>query len=79
VGVKQLPLILAWAVTIHKSQGATLEIAEIDIGNNIFACGQTYVALSRVKNLEGLFLKSFNPYKIKINLKVKEFYNNIKE
>ena len=77
VGVKQLPLILAWAVTIHKSQGATLEIAEIDIGNNIFACGQTYVALSRVKNLDGLYLKSFNPYKIKINLKVKEYYENL--
>jgi ATP-dependent DNA helicase PIF1 len=77
VGVKQIPLILAWAVTIHKSQGATLEIAEIDIGNNIFACGQTYVALSRVKNLDGLFLKSFNPYKIKINLKVKEYYENL--
>jgi ATP-dependent DNA helicase PIF1 len=77
VGVKQIPLILAWAVTIHKSQGATLEIAEIDIGNNIFACGQTYVALSRVKNLDGLYLKSFNPYKIKINLKVKEYYENL--
>jgi len=77
VGVKQIPLILAWAVTIHKSQGSTLEIAEIDIGHNIFACGQTYVALSRVKNLDGLFLKSFNPYKIKINLKVKEYYENL--
>jgi ATP-dependent DNA helicase PIF1 len=77
VGVKQIPLILAWAVTIHKSQGSTLEIAEIDIGHNIFACGQTYVALSRVKNLDGLFLKSFNPYKIKINLKVKEYYEKL--
>ena len=77
VGIKQIPLILAWAVTIHKSQGATLEMAEIDIGNHIFACGQTYVALSRVKNLDGLYLKSFNPQKIKINLKVVDFYNNI--
>jgi ATP-dependent DNA helicase PIF1 len=77
VAVKQIPLILAWAVTIHKSQGATLEIAEMDIGNNVFACGQTYVALSRVKNLDGLFLKSFNPYKIKVNLKVKKFYENM--
>ena len=77
VAIKQIPLILAWAVTIHKSQGATLEMAEIDIGNHIFACGQTYVALSRVKNLDGLYLKSFNPFKIKINLKVVDFYNNI--
>ena len=78
VGIKQIPLILAWAVTIHKSQGATLEMAEIDIGNHIFACGQTYVALSRVKNLDGLYLKSFNPFKIKINLTVVDFYNKFK-
>lgn len=75
VAIKQIPLILAWAVTIHKSQGATLELAEIDIGSKIFEAGQTYVALSRVKNIEGLYLKSFNPQKIKINKKVKEFYS----
>lgn len=77
-GVKQIPLILAWAITIHKSQGSTLELAEIDIGNGIFECGQSYVALSRVKDINGLYLKSFNPNKIKINKKVKEFYTNLK-
>lgn len=74
IGVAQIPLILAWALTIHKSQGATLDAAEIDVGSGIFECGQTYVALSRVKSLEGLYLTSFDVQKIKINKKVKEFY-----
>lgn len=74
IAVKQIPLILAWAITIHKSQGASLDMAEIDVGNNIFECGQTYVALSRVKSIEGLFLKSFDPTRILINKKVRDFY-----
>jgi ATP-dependent DNA helicase PIF1 len=77
VGISQLPLILAWALTIHKSQGATLDYAEIDVGHSIFECGQTYVALSRVKSLEGLYLTSFDPSKIRINRKVQEFYEHI--
>lgn len=75
VGIAQIPLILSWAITIHKSQGVTLDMAEIDIGSGIFECGQSYVALSRVKNLEGLYLKSFDPSKITINKKVHKFYN----
>ena len=51
----------------------------MDIGNGIFECGQTYVALSRVKSLDGLYLTSFDPTKIKINPKVKEFYDKIPE
>ena len=78
VGVSQIPLILSWAITIHKAQGMTLEMAEIDAGNGIFECGQTYVALSRVKSLEGLYLASFDIHKIKINKKVKEFYDTWK-
>jgi ATP-dependent DNA helicase PIF1 len=77
IGVSQVPLILAWALTIHKSQGATMDAAEINIGSGIFECGQTYVALSRVKSLEGLYLTSFDPKKIKINKKVREFYNSL--
>jgi ATP-dependent DNA helicase PIF1 len=77
VGVSQVPLILAWALTIHKSQGATLDAAEIDVGNDIFECGQTYVALSRVKSLDGLYLSSFNVTRIKINRKVKDFYDKL--
>lgn len=77
VGISQIPLILAWALTIHKSQGSTLDAAEIDVGNKIFECGQTYVALSRVKSLEGLYLSSFDISKIKINQKVKNYYDNL--
>ena len=77
VGVQQIPLIHAWAITIHKAQGVTLELAQIDAGSNIFECGQTYVALSRVKSLEGLYLTALNPGKIKVNKKVQEFYSNL--
>lgn len=77
IGVSQIPLILAWALTIHKSQGSTLDAAEINVGNDIFECGQTYVALSRVKSLDGLYLTSFNCSKIKINKKVKDFYEDL--
>ena len=73
-GVKQVPLILAWAVTIHKSQGATLDCAQMDLGSNVFACGQTYVALSRIKSIDSLYLTAFDYSKIKVSKKVKEFY-----
>lgn len=77
IGISQLPLILAWALTIHKSQGATLDAAEIDVGSGIFECGQTYVALSRVKSLHGLYLSSFDASRIRINKKVKTFYEEL--
>ena len=77
IGVSQVPLILSWALTIHKSQGATLDAAEIDVGSGIFECGQTYVALSRVKSLDGLYLTSFDAKRIRINKKVKEYYESL--
>jgi len=77
VGVSQVPLILAWALTIHKSQGSTLDAAEIDVGSGIFECGQTYVALSRVKSLDGLYLTSFDAKRIRINKKVKDYYDGL--
>jgi ATP-dependent DNA helicase PIF1 len=76
VGVSQIPLIYSWAITIHKAQGLTLENAIIDIGSNIFAYGQTYVALSRVKSLNGLYLTHFDYTKIACNPLVKAFYGD---
>ena len=75
--ISQIPLILSWAITIHKSQGITLESAIIDAGDNIFECGQIYVAFSRVKTLDGLFLANFNHKKIKTNKKVIDYYENL--
>jgi ATP-dependent DNA helicase PIF1 len=73
VSVSQVPLVYAWAITIHKSQGATLDYAQIDAGSEIFACGQIYTALSRVRDAEGVFLTSFDKDKIKVNRKVCDF------
>jgi ATP-dependent DNA helicase PIF1 len=78
IAIFQYPLMLAWAMTIHKIQGATLDMAEIDIGSSIFEYGQSYVALSRVKSLNGVYLSEFQPDKIVANPKVSEFYESIK-
>lgn len=78
IAIGQYPLSLAWALTIHKIQGATLDMAEIDIGGSIFEYGQSYVALSRLRSLDGLYLSAFNPAKISANPKVIEFYSRLK-
>lgn len=71
--IRQIPLTLAWAITIHKSQGMTLDYVICDL-SKVFAEGQAYVALSRVRSIEGLYLKGFNPSSLKVNKKVKTFY-----
>jgi len=79
IAIGQFPLCLAWAITIHKIQGATLPMADMDIGRTIFEYGQTYVALSRVQSLEGLYLSGFYPENIRANPKVTFFYSQIPE
>jgi ATP-dependent DNA helicase PIF1 len=78
VGRAQIPLKVAYAITIHKSQGATLDCALIDIGSNTFEYGQAYVALSRVRSLEGLHIWSLNPAKVRCHPVVAAFYASAK-
>ena len=79
VSRNQIPLILAYAITTHKSQGATLESAYIDIGRSVFECGQAYVALSRVKGLNALYLHDYNRKAIRAHPKVIEYYSSLLE
>ena len=72
-----MPLKLAWATTIHKSQGATIELLEIDLGRSIFAYGQAYTALSRAVSLEPLRITDISKYSFKTDPKVIEFYKNL--
>ena len=74
VAIRQLPLIYAWAITVHKAQGISLDVAQIDAGSSIFECGQIYVALSRVRSLSGLYLTNLDPAKIRANPKVQAYY-----
>lgn len=70
----QLPLILAYSVTVHKCQGSTLDCAEIDLGESIFCAGQFYTALSRVKSLDCLSIKNLDFGKVIVDPEVVEFY-----
>ena len=58
---EKFPLILAYAVTIHKCQGLSLDCAIVDLSDEVFSAGMAYVALSRVRSLYGLYLSAFNP------------------
>ena len=64
---KQFPLILSYAITIHKCQGLSLDTAIIDLSTDVFGDGMAYVALSRVRTLNGLHLLSFDPLSVKVS------------
>ena len=71
---EQIPLKLAWAITIHKSQGKTFDRVVIDLGNGSFASGQTYVALSRCRTFEGIRLKKpIRKSDVKVDRQVHKF------
>ena len=74
----QFPLKLAYGITIHKSQGMTLDKLVVDC-SRIFERGQAYVAMSRVKTLEGLYLRNFSKDKVMVDSRVAEFYSNLEE
>ena len=76
--VSQLPLKLAWAITIHKSQGMTLDSAQIDLSKT-FEVGQGYVALSRIKNIEGLQLIGFNDTALMVDPLILSIDDRIKQ
>ncbi|KAJ5695879.1 hypothetical protein N7536_006291 [Penicillium majusculum] len=73
---QQVPLILAWALSIHKAQGQTLQRVKVDLGR-VFEKGQAYVALSRAVSQEGLQVTRFEPRKVMVHPKVVEFYSNL--
>jgi ATP-dependent DNA helicase PIF1 len=73
---QQLPLILAWALSIHKAQGQTLERVKIDL-KKVFEKGQAYVALSRATSQAGLEVHNFDKNKVMAHPRVAEFYNSL--
>ena len=72
----QVPLILAWALSIHKAQGQTLERVKVDLGK-VFEKGQAYVALSRATSMAGLQVLRFDPKKVNAHDRVRTFYANL--
>jgi len=71
---EQIPLMLAWAYTVYKSQGTTLDWVKVKLDRGMFADGMAYVALSRAQRLEGLTLAAFQPDAIQTSKMVLDFY-----
>lgn len=75
VFIVTMPVRLAYALSIHKSQGCSLDAVELDLGDSIFADGQAYTALSRAMSLDAIRVTAINPRSFKTNADVMEFYN----
>lgn len=75
---KQFPICLAYAITIHKSQGLTIKCCVVDVGDSVFTNGQTYVALSRAESLSGLYIVNLNPMCVKANTGSIVEYNRLR-
>jgi ATP-dependent DNA helicase PIF1 len=69
-----MPLKLGWALTIHSSQGMTLDALEIDLGESIFACGQAYTGLSRVRNFKSVKVINLKRRSFKTSKDVIKFF-----
>ena len=76
--ISHMPLKVSYALSIHKSQGMTIDALEIDLGDNIFTCGQAYTALSRAKSLNSIKIIEVSKESFKINPFVKAFYYNMR-
>ncbi len=75
----QFPLLPAWAITIHKSQGKTIERVHLDLGGGAFETGQTYVALSRCRSLKGLSMaRHLTTSDILVDFESKQFYDHLR-
>ncbi|MDR2777306.1 MAG: AAA family ATPase [Rickettsiales bacterium] len=74
--MSQIPLVLAWAMTVHKSQGMTIDRIDCDL-KNAFAEGQIYVALSRARSLDGIYIRSFDASMMRVSGKIVDFYRKI--
>lgn len=77
IEVQYIPLKLAWAITIHKSQGLTIDCAEMDLGESIFQSGQAYTALSRVKDLNSVRIVELCKKSFKTHPEIKQFYQSL--
>ena len=71
-----MPIRICYALSIHKSQGMTIDALELDLGSNIFTCGQSYTALSRAKKLSSIKIIDIDKDSFRTNIDVKKFYKN---
>jgi ATP-dependent DNA helicase PIF1 len=73
----QVPLRLAWALTIHRVQGQSMDEADVDLGSSVFEAGQAYVALSRLRTMDGVYLSGLDVSRIRADPRVVAFYDGL--